>query len=399
MTEKTEKIEKTAEAYLDHAATTRCSVRVQDLVKKIMDADFGNPSSMHSKGFEAECRVKNAADAIGKTLKVSGKEIIFTSGGTESNNLALIGAATANRRLGNRLVTTQVEHASVLRTMEYLQGQGFEVIYLPVDQDGIVDLDALREAVNAQTILVSVMHVNNEVGAVQPIGQAAAIVHEKSPQALFHVDAVQSYGKMLLRPKKLGIDLMSVSGHKIHAPKGIGFLYKREKAKINPILFGGGQQDGLRSGTYNVPGIAGIGEAAVQAYECLDENVRHMYSLKERLIQKTACIEGVRVNGKSGADSAPHIVNISFPGVRSEVLLHALEEHRIYVSAGSACSSHQKASGKGGSHTLQAMHLEPELAESALRFSFCFDTKPQEIDAAAFRLQELVPRLRRYTRR
>ncbi len=251
------------EAYLDNAATTRCSARVQELVKQTMDADFGNPSSMHRKGFEAECQVRQAADKIAKTLKVSEKEIIFTSGGTESNNLALIGAAMANRRLGRRLITTQVEHASVLRTMEYLQEQGFEVLYLPVNNEGIVDLDALREAVDAQTVLVSVMQVNNEVGAVQPVALAADIVHRQSPQALFHVDAVQSYGKMLIRPKKLGVDLLSVSGHKIHAPKGVGFLYKREKAKISPILFGGGQQAGMRSGTYNVPGIAGIGEAAL----------------------------------------------------------------------------------------------------------------------------------------
>lgn len=386
---------KTIESYLDNAATTRCSSRVQALVQKTMDEDFGNPSSMHHKGFQAEHQVRQAAQTIAKTLKVSEKDLIFTSGGTESNNLALIGAAMANHRLGSRLVTTQVEHASVLRTMEFLQEQGFEVIYLPVDKEGIVDLDALREAVDANTVLVSVMHVNNEVGAIQPVAQAAGIVHEKNPQALFHVDAVQSYGKLLIRPKKLGIDLLSASGHKIHAPKGIGFLYKHEKAKIHPILFGGGQQAGMRSGTYNVPGIAGIGEAAAEAYENLEEKVRHMYGLKKRLIEQAACIEGVTVNGRSGDDSAPHIVNLSFPGVRSEVLLHALEESRIYVSAGSACSS----SHQGASHTLQAMRLAPPLLESALRFSFCADTTLEEVDAAALKLQELVPRLRRYTRR
>ncbi|MCI9612257.1 MAG: cysteine desulfurase [Eubacterium sp.] len=384
------------EAYLDNAATTRCSARVQELVKQTMDADFGNPSSMHRKGFEAECQVRQAADKIAKTLKVSEKEIIFTSGGTESNNLALIGAAMANRRLGRRLITTQVEHASVLRTMEYLQEQGFEVLYLPVNNEGIVDLDALREAVDAQTVLVSVMQVNNEVGAVQPVALAADIVHRQSPQALFHVDAVQSYGKMLIRPKKLGVDLLSVSGHKIHAPKGVGFLYKREKAKISPILFGGGQQAGMRSGTYNVPGIAGIGEAAAQAYENIEANVRHMRQLKERLLAQAASIEGVvRNGGGSESESAPHIVNLSFPGVRSEVLLHALEESHIYVSAGSACSS----SHPTASHTLKAMHTAPQLLESALRFSFCADTRQEEVDAAVAKLQELVPKLRRYTRR
>ena len=268
------------EAYLDNSATTRCSERVQKIVLETMDAAYGNPSSMHRKGIEAERYVKEAAEKIAKTLKVSGKEIIFTSGGTESNNLALIGTAMAHRRTGNRLVTTQIEHPSVLRTMEYLQEQGFEVVYLPVDEDGVLLLDALREAVNDRTILVSVMQVNNEMGAVSPIAEAAAVIHEKNPKTLFHVDAVQSFGKMQIRPKRLGIDLLSVSGHKIHGPKGIGFLYKKEKTKINPVLFGGGQQSGIRSGTHNVPGIAGIGEAALEAYEDLETKISHLYSLK-----------------------------------------------------------------------------------------------------------------------
>ncbi len=382
------------EAYLDNSATTRCSTRVQRLVLQTMDCAYGNPSSLHKKGLEAEHYVKEAAQKIAKTLKVSEKEIYFTSGGTESNNLALIGAAMANRRSGNRLVTTQIEHPSVLRAMEYLQEQGFEVVYVPVDADGILCIDALREAVDDQTILVSVMQVNNEIGAIQPIAQAAAIVHEKRPNALFHVDAVQSYGKMLIRPKRDGIDLLSVSGHKIHGPKGIGFLYKKENVKLKPLLYGGGQQAGLRSGTLPVPGIAGIGEAAAEAYECLDANVLHLQVLKRRLLVRTEQIEGVEVNGGTGADSAPHIVNLSFAGIRSEVLLHALEEAGIYVSAGSACSSSHPAP----SQTLQKLGLPQERITSALRFSFCADTQPQEIDYAAQKLAELVPKLRRYTR-
>ncbi len=281
------------EAYLDHSATTRCSRRVQEIMFKTMDAAYGNPSSMHKKGLEAERYVKEAAEKIAKTLKVSEKEIIFTSGGTESNNLALIGAAMANRRAGNRLITTQIEHPSVRRTMEYLAQQGFEVITLPVSQDGILILDALQEALNDQTILVSVMQVNNEIGSVQPIEKAAKLVHDKRPDILFHADAVQSYGKMQIRPKKSGIDLLSVSGHKIQGPKGIGFLYKKEKVKLAPLLHGGGQQYGIRSGTYPVPGIAGIGEAAAQAYENLSEKTKHLHHLKNRLLDQTADLEAV----------------------------------------------------------------------------------------------------------
>lgn len=386
------------EAYLDHSATTRCSERVQKMVCAAMDEAYGNPSSMHKKGMEAEHYVREAAQKIAKTLKVSEKEIIFTSGGTESNNLALIGAAMANRRSGNRLITTQIEHPSVLNTMEYLREQGFEVIYLPVDQKGVVLLDALREALDPETILVSMMQVNNEIGSVQPIAEAAKIIHENNARTLFHVDAVQSYGKMPIRPKTLGIDLLSVSGHKIHGPKGVGFLYRKEKTKLKPILFGGGQQYGLRSGTHNVPGIAGIGEAAAEAYENLEQKIAGLYELKDRLIAKTAAIDGIVVNGDAGRDSAPHILNLSVLGVRSEVMLHALEEYGIYVSAGSACASNHPQP----SRTLTALHLTPERIESALRFSFCcgtqMGTKAEEIDYAADKLAELTTKLRRYAR-
>ncbi len=383
------------EAYLDNSATTRCSRRVQETVLRMMDCDYGNPSSLHKKGMEAEAHVRKAAAEIARTLRVSEKEIIFTSGGTESNNLALIGAAMANRRSGNRLITTQVEHSSVRNTMAYLEKQGFEVIYLPVDKDGILLLDSLREAVNGQTVLVSIMQANNETGALQPVAEAASIVRQINPAALVHADAVQSYGKMRIRPKKEGIDLLSVSGHKIHGPKGVGFLYIREKTKITPLSFGGGQQSGMRSGTHNVPGIAGLGEAAKEAYEGLEEKTAHLYSLKDRFLEKTACLEGVTVNGRTGRDSAPHIVSLSIGGVRSEVLLHALEEYNIYVSAGSACASNHRAP----SQTLQAMKLKPELADSTLRFSFSVYTAAEEIDYAAAKLAEIVPRLRRYVRR
>lgn len=382
------------EAYLDNSATTRCSKRVQDIVRKTMDVAYGNPSSLHAKGVEAEKYVKEAASKIAKTLKVSEKEIFFTSGGTESNNLAIIGTALANRRAGKRLVTTQIEHASVWSAMEFLEQQGFEVVYLPVDADGTLSLDALREAVDGQTILVSLMQVNNEIGTIQPIQEAAAIIHEKNPKAVIHVDAIQSYGKMQIRPKQLGIDLLSVSGHKIHGPKGVGFLYIKDKTKIKPLLFGGGQQSGMRSGTHNVPGIAGLGEAAAEAYEDPAGKIGHLYSLRDYFIEKVTRIEGVTVNGRAGHDGAPHIVSVSVSGVRSEVLLHALEGYGIYVSAGSACSSNKPSV----SRTLQAIQLDAALLDSTVRFSFSVYTQLEEADYAAATLEEVLPKLRRYAR-
>lgn len=383
------------EAYLDNSATTRCSERAAEMVMKVMREDFGNPSSMHTKGVEAEHYIREAKEFFAKNLKVDEKEIYFTSGGTESNNLALIGTAMANRRSGNHLITTSVEHASVGNPMKYLEEQGFEVTYLPVDQDGIVSLEALKEALRPETILVSVMYVNNEVGAVQPVDEIAKLVKDYDSKIIFHVDAIQAYGKYRIWPKKEGIDLLSVSGHKIHGPKGTGILYVNSKLKIHPIILGGGQQKGMRSGTENVPGIAGLAEAAKECYENLDEKVDRLYALKERFVKQIEQLEDVKVNGRTGRDSAPHIVSVSFRDVRSEVLLHALEEKGIYVSAGSACSSNKPAV----SHTLKSMGIEKDLLGSTLRFSFCFETTEEETDYCVRELQELLPMLRRYVRR
>lgn len=382
------------EAYFDNSATTRCTKRVQEVVQKTMDLDFGNPSSLHKKGMEAEQYVKAAAAAIAKTLKVKEKEIIFTSGGTESDNLAIIGTALANQRTGQRLITTEVEHPAVFEAMEFLKTLGFDVVYLPVDKYGVLSLEALQEAVNEQTTLVSVMQVNNEIGTIEPIAEAAKMIRRKNPKTYIHVDAVQSYGKMRIRPKQLDIDLLSVSGHKIHGPKGIGFLYVRDKAKIKPISFGGGQQQGMRSGTHNVPGIAGLGEAAVEIYENFDAKIEHIYSLRDYFIKEITGIEGISVNGRTNRDSAPHIVSISVSGIRSEVLLHALEGDGIYVSAGSACASNKLSV----SRTLQAIGLEPSLLDSTVRFSFSAYNTIEEIDYAISKLKELVPKLRRYQR-
>ena len=383
------------EVYLDNSATTRCSAKAAEMVMKVMREDFGNPSALHTKGVEAEHYVKEARAFFAKNLKVDEKEICFTSGGTESNNLALIGTAMANRRAGNHLITTSVEHASVDNTMKYLEEQGFRVTYLPVDEYGVVSLEALKEALCPETILVSVMYVNNEVGAVQPVDEIARIVKEHNPNTIFHVDAIQAYGKYRIYPKKEGIDLLSVSGHKIHGPKGTGFLYVNSKVKIHSIVFGGGQQKGLRSGTENVPGIAGMAEAAAECYENLEEKIDRLYALKDRFVSQVSALEGTKVNGHTGRDSAPQIVSVSFRDVRSEVLLHALEEKGIYVSAGSACSSNKPSV----SRTLKNMEIDKELLGSTLRFSFCFDTTEEEIDYCIKELGELLPVLRRYVRR
>ena len=386
------------EAYLDNSATTRCSDRACQLMVDLLTKDYGNPSSLHMKGIEAERFVETAKKKIAKTLRVSEKEIIFTSGGTESNNLAIIGAAMANRRAGNHIITTSIEHASVENPMEFLKEQGFDITYLSVDENGIISLEELEEAVTEQTILVSMMQVNNEIGAIEPVAEAAEIIKKKNPNTLIHVDAIQSYRKMYIYPKKLGIDMLSVSGHKIHGPKGSGFLWVKEKTKLKPLILGGGQQKGMRSGTENVPAIAGLGEATEEIYENLEEKRAHLYRLKQRFIDGIEKLEGTHVNGKTGEDSAPHIVSVSFEGIRSEVLLHSLEDRGIYVSSGSACSSNNHAGKQKGSKTLRNIHLKENLLDSTLRFSFSVHTTEEEIDYALEVLGELLPVLKKYTR-
>ena len=383
------------EAYLDNSATTRCYKEVAEIVAKTMTEDFGNPSAMHLKGVEAENYVKEAAKAIAKTLKVQDKEIYFTSGGTESDNWALIGTALANHRQGKHMITTPFEHSAVSAPLAWLQEQGFEITVIPVDEEGNLDLKKLEEAIREDTILVSTMFVNNEMGAVVPVEEIGRIVHEKNPRTLYHVDAIQAYGKYKIYPKKMGIDLLAVSGHKIHGPKGVGFLYINEKAKVQPFILGGGQQKGMRSGTDNVPGIAGLGTAAKMIYQNLDENVEHMRELKLYFAKELATLEQVEINGPKPERGAPHILNVSFLGVRSEVLLHSLEDMGIYVSAGSACSSHKRA----GSSSLGALLLTPERKESAIRFSFCETTTKEEIDYTLEALRKLLPMLRRYARK
>lgn len=383
------------QVYLDNSATTRCSERAKDLMVKILTEDYGNPSSLHRMGKTAEDYIKDAKNKIAKTLKADEKEIIFTSGGTEANNMALIGGAFANQRAGKHIITTALEHASVAAPLSFLEEQGFEVTCLGVDGDGLVSLTELEQAVRSDTILVSMMMVNNEIGAVEPIAEAAAVIKAKNPGTLFHVDAIQAYGKYRIFPKKMGIDLLSVSGHKIHAPKGTGFLYIRDKVKVAPLIYGGGQQHGMRSGTENVPGAAALGEAAAEIYENFEEKTAHMYDLKEQFIQGVTQIEGVTVNGRTGRESAPSIVSVSIAGVRSEVMLHSLEEEGIYVSAGSACSSNKPSV----SRTLKSIRLPKDLLESTIRVSFCVDTTEEEVDYAVEKFKEIIPFRRKFTRK
>ena len=402
------------EAYLDNAATTRVSEKAAMIAEKVMREDYGNPSSKHIKGFDAEQYIKNASKVIADSLKVQPKEIIFTSGGTESNNMALFGAAFSKMRSGKRIISTCFEHASVYSPLLALKDFDFDIDFAPVDELGHVKIDELLNMIDENTTLVSVMYVNNEVGAVQDIAAISKAVKEKKPDIIFHVDAIQAYGKYRINPKKEGIDLLSVSGHKIHAPKGSGFLYADEKIKLRPLIFGGGQQKNRRSGTENVPAIAGLGEAVREAYEDFDKKTEHIYALKEHFIERISEVPGTHVNAVPGIDmktlsntydkalwdkslkeTAPHIVSVSFDKIKAEVLLHALEERKVYVSSGSACSSNHP----GISSTLQAIGVRKDLLDSTLRFSFSRYTTIEEIDYGIDVLKELVPVYSRFTRR
>lgn len=382
------------EIYLDNSATTRVYPEVAELMTKVMCEDYGNPSSMHNKGMDAENYVKKAKATFAKILKVEEKEIFFTSGGTESDNLAIIGCAMANQRSGKHLITSKIEHPAVLESMKYLESQGFEITYLGTDKYGVVDPEDVKKALRNDTILVSIMHTNNEIGAIQRISDIGVIIKEFNKNILFHVDAVQGFGKAKILPKKMNIDLLSVSSHKIHGPKGMGVLYIADKTKIHPISYGGGQQKGLRNGTENVPGIAGMSLAASKIYENLDEELDVLYSLKERFTEGVKELEDIIVNGPQGRNGAPHIVSVSFKGVRAEVLLHALEDKGIFVSAGSACASNHPAI----SETLKAIGVDKDLLDSTIRFSFSVFTTEEEIDETIKALKEILPMLRKYAR-
>lgn len=390
------------EAYLDNAATTRAFDEVGALVARVMCEDYGNPSSLHAKGVEAERYVREAADIIAGTLKTARKNIIFTSGGTESNNMAIIGGCLANRRRGRHMITTCFEHASVQQPCLYLeQNFGYEITFLPVDPMGHVDVDELRGALRDDTVLVSVMMVNNEVGAVLDVEEIGKTVKQFNKDILFHVDAIQAYGKRKINPKRAKIDLLSASGHKLHGPKGVGFLYASDGVRMHPYIHGGGQQQGRRSGTDNVPGIAGLGLAVKRMYDDHEKTVERLYSLKEYAWQLFHTLDddgGVHIHAcdpERIRETAPHILSVGIEGVRSEVLLHALEERGVFVSSGSACSSNHP----GISSTLKAIGVNEKLLDSTIRISWSVLTEQAELDYAAAQIRELLPVLRKYRRK
>lgn len=383
------------EAYLDNSATTRVLPEVVELMNKIYLEDYGNPSSKHLKGIESERYILDAKEIIAKTLKAKPDEILFTSGGTESDNTALFGVMRANTRRGKHMITTMIEHHAILATAHQLEKEGYEVTYLPVDKYGQVSPESLKEAIRPDTVLVSVMHTNNEIGSVNNLEELSKVVKDANPEIYFHTDAVQGYTKSIIIPKRLGIDLLSVSGHKIHGPKGVGFLYVNEKVKMNPFVYGGGQQSGRRSGTENVPGIAGMALAAKTLYDDFDNEINKLYELKDYLVKRLSDIDGTVINGHTGRDSAPHIVSVSVRGVRAEVLLHALEEKGVYVSSGSACASNRNTV----SETLASINIERDLLDSTIRLSFSIFTTMDEVKYAADCIEEIIPELRKYTRR
>ncbi|WP_069997921.1 cysteine desulfurase family protein [Cellulosilyticum sp. I15G10I2] len=382
------------EIYLDNASTTKPLKQVADAVADIMINIYGNPSSLHKKGIEAETIIKNASVFLAKVLGCAQDEMIYTSGGTESNNMAIIGTSLAYRRRGNKIITTAIEHPSVLEPFKYLKSQGFEICMIPVSKEGYIDLEALEEAIDEQTILVSIMHVNNEIGTVQPLEQIGTLIKQKHKETLFHVDAVQSFSKIPIHVKKDKIDLLSVSAHKFYGPRGIGFLYKSKQVRLNPLIYGGGQQKDLRSGTENTPGIAGMLEACKYVTENKKQINAEYLDAKTYLANEIlAHIPDTFINGPSVSQGAPHILNIGFRNVRAEVLLHALEHNGIYVSSGSACASNKKSH----SHALMAIGNHKDDFDNAIRFSFGLDITKEDLDNTLQVLKEQVALLRRYT--
>lgn len=360
--------------YLDNSSTTKPYPSVVRAVTRAMEKDYGNPSSLHRMGLEAEQLIKETRGIVARSLGASPKEIFFTSGGTESDNTALFSVWESRKRRGNRILTSCVEHPAILRTCEKLAKMGADVVYLPVTAQGILDMEAFQEALNEETILVSLMHVNNETGAVMPIDEAVRILHQRNIPAVFHTDAVQSYGKLDLDVRSCPVDMISLSGHKIHGPKGTGALYVREGLVSPPFMYGGGQESGFRSGTENVPGIAGLAEAVKEQWKDSDGRRAHIACVKSYL-QKRLMEEITDLSVHTPAESAPSVLNIGFNGCKGEVLLHMLEQEEIFVSTGSACSSK-----KSGSHVLAAMGLHKSQIEGAIRFSFSEENTTEQMD-------------------
>ncbi|GAE88077.1 cysteine desulfurase family protein [Acetivibrio straminisolvens] len=377
------------EIYLDNSATTRPYDEVIEFVTHISMNVYGNPSSLHTKGIEAERMVRNAREIVAKSLGVSRDEIYFTSGGTEANNLAISGYLYANPRKGKHIITTKIEHPSVMEVYNNLSQYGYKVDFIDVDKNGIVIVDDLRKKINEETSLISVIYINNETGAVQPVEEIAEIKNSLNRDIVLHVDAVQAYGKIKIAPKKQGIDILTMSSHKIHGPKGVGALYASRDIKLKPVIFGGGQESQLRSGTENVPGICGFGAAVDITFRTIEESAGRCENLKALLLDMLKReVEDVVVISPEGA--SPYILNVSFLNVRAEVLLHHLETKNIFVSTGAACSSRKQVL----SHVLKAMGIKPEIIEGAIRFSFSSFNTEEDIIKTVEAIKDILPKIR-----
>lgn len=381
--------------YFDNAATTRAADEVAERVRYMLLENFGNPSAQSMMGVRAENELNDARKIMAKSINALPEEIYFTSGGTEDDNWAIFGTAEGYKRSGKHIITTSIEHPAVAEPMERLRQKGWDITVLDVDKNGYIDLDALRDSIREDTVLVSTILINNEVGTIQDASAVGKLIKEKNPNTLFHVDAVQAFGKYPIDVRKMGIDMLSMSGHKIHGPKGVGFFYMKKGLKVRPIIYGGGQERGQRSATENTPGIVGLAKAVELAMENMDASHEKVMEVKRTLAEGILRdIPKTHINGPSIEEASPYVLNVSFNGLRSEVLLHSLEESEIYVSAGSACSSKKK----GGSHVLRSLGLSEERIEGAVRFSFC---RYNTVDEALFCLEVLKEKtafLRKYMR-
>jgi cysteine desulfurase len=374
--------------YLDNSATTKPHKEVIDEVVHCMESFYANPSSAHILGTEAEKKLKAAKENVSKLINAAWQDIIFTSGGSESNNTAIKGILQKN----DHIITSKIEHPSVLMIMHKLQQEGYEVTYLNVDNNGLIDLDQLKNSIKENTKLVSIMHVNNEIGSIQPIDQIIKIVRQCSKRAKVHIDAVQSVGKMKIDVNALDVDLMSLSAHKIHGPKGVGALYIKKGLVLKPFIEGGGQERGLRSGTENLPGASGFGIAALIAMKRLNENIEIVNRLKAHFIEELLEIEGMVINSPLDSNHIGNILNVSFEKVRGEVLLHALEDYKIYVSTGSACSAKK---GSLVNYVLPAIGVREALVLGTIRFSFSYLNTIEEVDKTIAALKKILPFLGR----
>ncbi|OPJ60437.1 cysteine desulfurase family protein [Clostridium chromiireducens] len=363
------------EVYFDNSSTTRPFDEVIDEVALGMKEFYGNPSSLHNLGLKSERKLKECREMLAKTINAVESEIYFNSGGSEGNNLVLKGVLKS----GSHLITTPFEHASILNTIKKLEESNVKVTYLKINEDGKVDLEHLKESITKETVLVSVMHVNNEIGVVQDLGAISQIIKENSNRAKFHVDAVQSYGKFQIDVKKLNIDFLTVSAHKFHGPKGVGFIYIKKPNTLSPLIEGGSQEFGVRAGTQNIPGIMGMGIAAKIVNALIEENYEKVFEIKKKFIEKLKGIDNIKINSPLNEKFSPYILNVSFRGVRGEVLLHFLEESGIYISTGSACSSKEREK-IGGSYVLKSLGLTQDEISGGIRFSFSEENKEEEVD-------------------